>query len=171
MAKNKKESNKKTKNPPAGTWVEMTYNLSAVVRVSQKILNGAHPASYFKMAKDRIGMPLLEKYTSETVQNIAFLTSEVVECVISPPVYAVNKATAIVANLSGSAIKDRLNIRHPELRAIVDVTCKEAAHQATHQFIKVSKTPKEGFRFFKSAHQEALHRPITEHGAKIQSKL
>lgn len=131
--KGKKDSKKSGKS--SGTWVEMAYQLSVIVRVGNNVIKGYHPATYFKMAKDNIGIPVLQKHSNETIQLLGYLTTEVVECVISPPVYGINKVASLLSSGVGFFVKQSFDIQHPELKAAVDVVCNEAAHQSAQSLI------------------------------------
>ncbi len=135
--KKKKQKEAKTLSD---TWVGSAYHLTGAFRVANQVYKSAHPATYFKMAKDNIAMPLVQQYASNTVQHVVLIAGEVVECVISPPVYMLNKVATGITTVAGSLVKNELNLQHPELRALVDVACREKAHQATHRFFKFSNS-------------------------------
>lgn len=128
-----------TKTPPKApeqqpaTWVATVYQWGSVIRVGNQILNCAHPASYFKLAKDNIAMPLAQMHCSNTTKNMVFLTTEIIECTISPTIYTVNKVVHLISKISSVAVKISFKVRSPELRAVVDVAFTEAAYQTTNR--------------------------------------
>ncbi len=148
MAKDKKDSDNKKKAESAKkspktkiqnqsanagicnlTWVGTGYQCVSIVRIVRKISDRAHPASYVKSAKDNLVMPIVKRNCPELTQDIVGAATEIIEFIISPTRYILNIVSYTVAQATGELIKKNYTIKHPELRAGIDVVFSEAAYQ------------------------------------------
>ena len=152
----KKSPKTKNKNPSrdAGcchlTWVATGYQFISIVRIIRKISDRAHPASYVKSAKDNLIMPIVKRNCPELTQDIVGAATEVIEFIISPTRYMLNIVSYTVAETTGELIKKNYSIRHPELRAGVDVVFSEAAYQSVDKIFSSSVMKNRALSFFKS---------------------
>jgi dihydroorotate dehydrogenase len=147
----------KAPQPQSATWVATVYQWGSVIRVGNRILNCAHPASYFKLAKDNIAMPLARMHCSDSTKNRVFLTTEIIECAISPTIYTVNKVVHLISKVSSAAVKVCFNVRSPEIKAAVDVAFSEAAYQTTNRLFTDLNKNRSCPGFFKMADNRITH--------------
>lgn len=167
MAKNKKDPDDKKKavsvkkspkiknqnqSKEAGycglTWVGAGYQFVSLVRIIRKISDRAHPASYAKSAKDNLIMPIVKTNCPELTQDIVGGAIEIIEFIISPTRYVLNIISYTVAEATGELIKKNYAIKHPELRAGIDVVFTEAAYQAVDKISSSSQNQNKLLRFF-----------------------
>lgn len=130
------------------TWVGAGYQFVSVVRVIKKISDRAHPASYVKSAKDNLLMPIVKRNCPELTQDIVGGAIEVIEFIISPTRYVLNVVSYTVAEATGELIKKNYTIKHPELRAGIDVVFSEAAYQTVDKISSSSQSQNTLLRFF-----------------------
>ncbi|MBX9586224.1 MAG: hypothetical protein K2X50_03095 [Gammaproteobacteria bacterium] len=167
MAKDKKDSDNKKKAESAKkspkiksqnqskdsgycglTWVGAGYQFVSLVRIIRKISDRAHPASYVKSAKDNLVMPIVKRNCPELTQDIVGGAIEIIEFIISPTRYVLNIVSYTVAEATGELIKKNYTIKHPELRAGIDVVFSEAAYQAVDKISSSSQSQNKVLRFF-----------------------
>jgi hypothetical protein len=133
------------------TWVGTAYRCGAILRVGQRMLAFSHPATYVKLAKDHIGLPIAQSIFTDSAQDSLYIAGEVIEFVISPTTYVVNKIGDLMTSTSGEVIKNCYNIKHPEARAAVDILCTEAARKTTTRLFSSMRDNHGSSVFFQAA--------------------